>query len=108
MAIDTREKRQAVAALSGAHYFGIGTTPNSAKDQEWRQQSAYGYSGILAEEPAAPPVVTDVDSITTAFISTGAITPSLEDPGILNTVYRETSAGDVRITSTEEERVLPS
>lgn len=34
----------------------FGLTPNASKDQEWRQQSGWGYSGILADNPA-PPVV---------------------------------------------------
>lgn len=47
MAIDTREKRQAAAVIS--HYFmGPNVTPNAAKDQEWRQEAAWGYPGILA------------------------------------------------------------
>lgn len=46
MAIDTAEKR---ASISGIHFIsGPGVTPNSAQDQEWRQESGYGYSGILA------------------------------------------------------------
>ena len=47
MAIDTAERRRAVAALSGAHSFGPGVTPNAAQDTEWRQQAGWGYSGIL-------------------------------------------------------------
>ncbi len=49
MAIDTVEKRTAVAALSLAHFFGPGVTPNSSKDVEWRQESGYGYPGILPQ-----------------------------------------------------------
>ncbi len=52
MAIDTAERRRAVAALSGAHSFGPGVTPNSSKDAEWRQEAGYGYPGIAANSPA--------------------------------------------------------
>ena len=48
MAIDTAERRRAVAALSGAHSFGPGVTPNSSKDEEWRQEAGYSYPGISA------------------------------------------------------------
>ena len=54
MAIDTDEKRK---SISGIGYTGLmpGVTPNSGQDQEWRQQSGYSYSGILAGG-AAPAV----------------------------------------------------
>lgn len=43
-AIDTAEKRRSVF---GVNAMGIpGVTPNVSKDGEWRQQVAYGYSGI--------------------------------------------------------------
>jgi len=48
--IDTAEKRRSVA---GVGFYLLGVTPNAAKDQEWRQQSAYSYSGILAVSSAA-------------------------------------------------------
>lgn len=51
MAIDSREKRQSVIAIS--HYMvGPTVTPNSSKDAEWRQEVGYGYPGIAAGEPA--------------------------------------------------------
>jgi len=52
MAVDTAEKRKSAAGTSFG-YCGIipGVTPNSSKDQEWRQQAGWGYSGILADEP---------------------------------------------------------
>ena len=49
MAIDTAEKRK---SISGINYFCPGVTPNSGKDQEWRQESGYSYSGILAGAPS--------------------------------------------------------
>lgn len=46
MAIDTAEKRRSAGAVLLPTLPGV--TPNSDKDQEWRQQSAWSYSGILA------------------------------------------------------------
>ncbi len=46
MAIDNREKRQS-AATAGAPFNPPAVTSNSGKDQEWRQQVCWGYSGIL-------------------------------------------------------------
>lgn len=46
MAIDTREKRQSVVGLN--RVSGPSVTPNPLKDQEWRQEVGYSYSGILA------------------------------------------------------------
>ena len=45
MAIDSAEKRK---SLSGVNYFNPGVTPTAGKDQEWRQEAGYSYSGILA------------------------------------------------------------
>ena len=50
MAIDTAEKRKAVAGIP-FHLF-LGVTPNVAKDVEWRQEAAWGYPGIT---PAGAP-----------------------------------------------------
>ena len=52
MAIDTREKRQSVIAIS-FYPMGPSVTPNAAQDQEWRQQAGYGYSGVAAAAPQA-------------------------------------------------------
>jgi hypothetical protein len=49
MAIDTAEKRRAVAGI-GIVIFGPGVTPNATPDQEWRQEVGWGYPGILAGE----------------------------------------------------------
>lgn len=51
MAIDTAEKRK---SISGIALIIPGVTPNSSKDQEWRQESGWSYSGILAASPAGP------------------------------------------------------
>lgn len=50
MAIDSAEKRRAVAGIA-AHPMGPAVTPNASKDAEWRQQVAWSYSGIAADEP---------------------------------------------------------
>lgn len=49
MAIDTREKRQAASVIGTV--FPVGVTPNVSPDQEWRQEAAWSYPGILAGEP---------------------------------------------------------
>lgn len=46
MAIDTREKRASVAGIN--RLAGPSVTPNASKDQEWRQEVGYSYSGIAA------------------------------------------------------------
>ena len=51
MAIDNAEKRKSVAGIP-FHIF-LGVTNNASKDQEWRQQAAWGYSGIAADAPSA-------------------------------------------------------
>lgn len=48
MAIDSREKRQSLIGIT--YFMGVSTSPESAKDQEWRQATGFGYSGILSEE----------------------------------------------------------
>lgn len=50
MAIDTAEKRRSAAGVA-FWVVGPGITPNAAKDVEWRQQSAWGYSGISPTPP---------------------------------------------------------
>lgn len=54
MAIDTAERRKSVAGIHGP-WTGTGVTPNSGKDQEWRQEAGYGYPGILAGGAAVIP-----------------------------------------------------
>lgn len=57
MAIDSREKRQ---SISGVHLYIIpGITPTAGKDQEWRQESGFGYPGILAGGLAAGKISID-------------------------------------------------
>lgn len=47
MAIDTAEKRRSV---SGVHFepWMPAVTPNATHDQQWRQEVAGAYAGILA------------------------------------------------------------
>jgi hypothetical protein len=51
-AIDSAEKRR--SAFNWNAFGGPGVTPNASKDQEWRQQAMYSYSGILAGAPVTP------------------------------------------------------
>ena len=44
MAIDSAEKRR---SISGIGLITPGVTPNASKDQEWRQEACWSYSGIL-------------------------------------------------------------
>ena len=50
MAIDDAEKRKNVASIINAITIP-GVTPNALKDEGWRQQSGWGYSGIPAVGP---------------------------------------------------------
>lgn len=59
MAIDTAEKRRSAAGVPFV-VLGPGVTPNAAKDQEWRQQSAWSYSGILVGNNNLPIMATFV------------------------------------------------
>jgi hypothetical protein len=49
MAIDNAEKRRSVAGIT----VGWGITPNASKDDQWRQQVAWNYSGIDSATPSA-------------------------------------------------------
>lgn len=71
MAIDTREKRQSVAWL----VTGLGApsvTPNASKDQEWRQQAGWGYSGIAVDEPE------DVIYVTASALTLSHTAPAID------------------------------
>lgn len=50
MAIDTAQKRKSAAAV-GLVFTPPGVTPFALRDEEWRQEVAWGYSGILVNEP---------------------------------------------------------
>lgn len=51
MAIDNAEKRKSLSGIQVTLMPGV--TPDTSKDQEWRQQAGWGYSGILASAIAA-------------------------------------------------------
>lgn len=70
MAIDTAEKRRSISGIGG----GIpGVTPvGSAQDQEWRQESGWSYSGILAG--AAIEIARE--SVVTLFTSLIGVVPT--------------------------------
>ncbi len=53
MAIDTAEKLKSISGIWLPLIPGV--TPLLAQDQEWRQESAWSYSGILAG--GAAPIV---------------------------------------------------
>lgn len=55
MAIDTAEKRRSISGVSLPLIPGV--TPDALKDQEWRQSSGWGYTGIPAGPPVTPPIV---------------------------------------------------
>lgn len=50
MAIDTAQKRKS-AAVVGMVFMIPGVTPFALQDEEWRQEAAWGYSGILVNVP---------------------------------------------------------
>jgi len=50
MAIDNAEKRKNVGGICSLP-LGPNVTPNSSKDVQWRQQSAWSYSGIAPDTP---------------------------------------------------------
>jgi hypothetical protein len=45
MAIDTAEKRRSLSGIQWSMMPGV--TMNAAKDREWRQESGWGYPGIV-------------------------------------------------------------
>lgn len=50
MAIDDAEKRKSISGIWIPLIPGV--TPNASKDAQWRQQSAWSYSGIAASAPS--------------------------------------------------------
>ena len=46
MPIDSAEKRRSISGIVEPRLPGV--TPNAVHDQEWRQESGWSYSGILA------------------------------------------------------------
>lgn len=64
MAIDNAEKRRSAAGVAFLP-VGPGVTPNVLKDAEWRQQSAWSYSGIPISLliPVVPLVITPASGV---------------------------------------------
>lgn len=59
MAIDTAQKRRAVAGiLTGV--LPVAVTPNVAPDAAWRQEAGWGYSGIPADEDSDAVVIPNI------------------------------------------------
>jgi len=54
MAIDSAEDRRSAAVVGLVHH-APGITVNVSHDVEWRQQSGWGYSGILPAGGAVAP-----------------------------------------------------
>lgn len=54
--IDNAEKRRSAAGVPFLP-LGVGVTPNVAKDEEWREQVGWSYSGIATPIPPAPPPI---------------------------------------------------
>jgi hypothetical protein len=50
MAIDSAEKRRAIAGIPSVP-FGPNVTPDATPGQAWRQEVAWSYPGILAGSP---------------------------------------------------------
>ena len=57
--INTAEKRRSV---SGIPLLMPGVTPNASKDQEWRQEAGWSYSGVLAVAPAGGRIMSSLVS----------------------------------------------
>ena len=51
MAIDNAEKRKSLSGIQVT--LMVGVTPNTAQDQEWRQEAGWGYPGIPISVAAA-------------------------------------------------------
>lgn len=92
MAIDDREKRQSASGIQTTLIAGV--TNNAGKDQEWRQQSGWSYSGILAG------VITVLEQVKFVF---GAIAQSKlasvvkADPSLASVAIRQSTLSDITI-----------
>ena len=53
----------------GRHWSGIGLTPLDAEDQEWRQEVARSYPGILAGVSAFTPIAGAVNETLRAYLN---------------------------------------
>lgn len=98
MAIDTAEKRRAVAWIS--IWILPGVTPNVAQDEEWRGEAGHGYPFLA---PPLPPTGTD------RKIKRGRerwkpveVTVVLREPPVQVLIQRQKLARDMRV---EQERL---
>ena len=67
MPLDNRERRSSVVSLNpGAP---PSPTPFAAMDQEWRQESGWGYAGILVGAAVVPPVIPPVVEVAVGVIA---------------------------------------
>jgi len=66
MAIDTAEKRKSISGLRNIY---PGVTPNASKDQEWRQEAGWKYSGILATSSSVVVAVVSLGELSVLQIS---------------------------------------
>jgi len=64
MAINTAKKRRSVSSL-WTGFYPSSVTPNVLKDVQWRQQSGWGYSGILPNGYVPP--VDDISEYIVTF-----------------------------------------
>lgn len=96
MALDTAEKRRSASIVS-LYPLGPGVTPNSDKDQEWRQEAGYGYSGILAEtvEAAEPEIIELAGSYDPIVALTGSYESIIALTGDHTTIIALTGSVDM-------------
>ena len=102
MAIDSREKRQAISGILGVLIAGV--TPNASPDQEWRQEAGWSYPGILAQSSAVPP---DDDAEVTVTNRTDADGATIRPPYVrlktaLDSVRRADLIGPHRLVPDRE------
>lgn len=76
MAIDTAKKRRSLSGIQITLLPGV--TPNTLKDQAWRQSSAWGYSGNL---------VASIEAVTGCM----KVTFSLLAPSLVFTLKKPTT-----------------
>lgn len=85
MAIDTAQKRRSSASFL-LPFFTTSVSIDGSMSQADRQESAWGYSGILAAAPIGLQIVT----LLSASVTQPAITPSVIQPGITVSVPQPT------------------
>lgn len=94
MAIDTRERRQAVSSLKRRRTATV--TPSASPGQAWRQEVGWGYPGILADAPVAAATVQG--TMTVAITDTGTMTVAFSDTGTMAVVVTDTGSMEVTFT----------